>query len=103
MSKVCISYRHVDPDEKLAIFLHDRLSDRGHAVFIDRQIEVGDRWIDEIQRNLKAKELKDYLDLSDDTLSDLADESAAPLPQADPVERQLCLGRLLLWRDVLDY
>ena len=54
MSKVFISYRHVKPDEDLAMFLENFLRTRGHEVFIDRRMLVGTKWVDEIERQIKA-------------------------------------------------
>lgn len=56
MAKVFISYRHVDPDEQLADALQDQLRERGVDVFVDKQIEVGSRWVEEIERQLRASE-----------------------------------------------
>lgn len=52
MNKVFISYRHVQPDDKIARFLGSFLQERGLEVFIDNQISVGTKWIDEIEQRL---------------------------------------------------
>ncbi len=54
MNQVFISYRHVEPDEGLAEALAEALKSRRHPVFIDRQIEMGTRWVDEIDRQIRA-------------------------------------------------
>ncbi len=54
MSQVFISYRHVEPDESLALALAEALKSRRHPVFIDQQIEIGTRWVDEIERQIRA-------------------------------------------------
>lgn len=56
MSRVFISYRHVKPDEDLASFLEKYLSSRGQQVFIDRQILVGIKWVEEIERQIRGAE-----------------------------------------------
>jgi hypothetical protein len=61
MSKVFISYRHVKPDEDLASFLEKYLSSRGHQVFIDNQILVGTKWVEEIERQIRARWLTSRL------------------------------------------
>ena len=58
MARVFISYRHVDPDAKLARALYTRLSDADHEVFIDAvDIPLGALWDKQIARNV---ELADY-------------------------------------------
>jgi len=56
VSRVFISYRHVKPDEDLAMFLENFLSHRGHEVFIDRQLFVGTNWVEEIERQIRTTE-----------------------------------------------
>ncbi len=53
MSKVFISYRHVKPDQDLAHFLEDHLKERSHNVFVDTQISVGTKWVEEIERHIR--------------------------------------------------
>ena len=53
MSKCFISYRHVKPDEDLARFLEKHLIKHEHKVFLDTQIEVGTKWVDEIERQIR--------------------------------------------------
>ncbi len=54
MAKVFISYRHISPDEELAAKLKVFLEGNGLEVFIDSQILVGRRWVEEIDRQLKT-------------------------------------------------
>ena len=54
MSKVFISYRHTNPDERLAVSLANRLQANSVSVFIDRQILIGTKWVDEIERQLRS-------------------------------------------------
>lgn len=54
MSKVFISYRHVNPDQDIARFLEDHLKERTHKVFVDTQITVGTKWVDEIEQQIRA-------------------------------------------------
>lgn len=52
MPKVFISYRHVPPDEGLALDLCRSLEQAGFEVFVDQKILAGRRWVDEIRRQL---------------------------------------------------
>jgi hypothetical protein len=57
MSRVFISYRHVSPDRELAQFIEQRLRALRHTVFVDTSsIQVGSRWVQEIERNLKRSD-----------------------------------------------
>jgi len=51
---IFLSYRHVEPDEALAQELLAALSGAGHAVFIDRKMQVGTEWVEEIRRQIDA-------------------------------------------------
>jgi hypothetical protein len=53
-SQVFISYRHVEPDERLADALAAYLLDRGITVFQDKRVRIGRSWIKEIDRHLRA-------------------------------------------------
>jgi hypothetical protein len=53
MSQVFISYRHTNPDQELARFLVDFLERRGIGVFVDTRIQVGAKWVKEIDRQLR--------------------------------------------------
>lgn len=50
--------RDAYPDQLLADYLYDMLTQQGHHVFIDRTLRAGDDWLDEIDRQIKAS---DYL------------------------------------------
>ena len=54
MSRVFVSYRHVSPDQDLAVFLTSYLESRGASVFIDTQILTGVEWVKEIERQIRA-------------------------------------------------
>lgn len=54
MSKVFVSYRHAEPDQTLARQLVEALETDGHGVFWDTDLQVGQRWAQEIERNLRA-------------------------------------------------
>ena len=48
-----ISYRrYADTDRQLASYLVERLERAGHEVFIDLQMPIGTRWVDEIERRI---------------------------------------------------
>jgi hypothetical protein len=57
MSRCFISYRHVSPDQELAHAVGAALARNGHLVFLDTKLEVGTRWVDEIERELKSAEV----------------------------------------------
>jgi hypothetical protein len=48
--------RYAEPDEKLAIYLHKVLTDQGHQVFVDRAMQSGDTWLQEIDDQIKASD-----------------------------------------------
>lgn len=54
MNHIFISYRHVEPDQSLARALAEYLEARNHAVFVDTQILVGAKWVEEIERQIHA-------------------------------------------------
>ncbi|MBN1558631.1 AAA-like domain-containing protein [candidate division KSB1 bacterium] len=56
MSRCFVSYRHVKPDEGLAVHLTQFLSDKQHEVFIDNQLLVGVRWTEAIDKQIRAAE-----------------------------------------------
>lgn len=56
MPKVFISYRHVDPDQGLARALATFLSERSLKVFLDTQMLVGTRWVEEIDVQLRSSQ-----------------------------------------------
>ncbi len=52
-----ISYkRNVEPDQQLANYLYEFLSQQGHSVFIDRTLRTGDDWLEQIDREIKASD-----------------------------------------------
>lgn len=54
---VFISYkRNVDPDQQLAGYLYDFLTEQGHDVFIDRSLRAGDDWLGEIDRQIQTSD-----------------------------------------------
>ncbi|MGA1864313.1 MAG: AAA-like domain-containing protein [bacterium] len=53
-SRIFISYRHREPDEKLARFIAKSLGDRGHHIFIDIRMPVGTNWVNRIEDEIKA-------------------------------------------------
>src|SRR5262245_59068965 len=54
MPEIFISYRHVQPDERLAAELAAYLEGRGVTCFIDTGMQIGVRWIEEIDRQVRA-------------------------------------------------
>jgi TIR domain-containing protein len=54
VTQIFISYRHISPDRDLAGFLEGYLRSQGLDVFIDTQMLVGDKWVEEIERRIKA-------------------------------------------------
>lgn len=51
---IFISYRHVEPDQALAHSLAEHLQSRNHIIFVDTQILVGAKWVEEIERQIRA-------------------------------------------------
>ena len=54
--RVFISYRHVKPDEDLALALEKALIANGCTVFVDHRMPLGMEWAAEIDRQLRAAE-----------------------------------------------
>ena len=54
MSKVFISYRHVNPDADLAAALDASLRARGLATFLDSRMPIGTEWAKEIEQQLRS-------------------------------------------------
>ncbi len=71
MGQIFVSYRHVTPDENLAMALVACLERRNHRVFIDTRIEIGSRWVEEIERQLRASEFFVVLLSPDSIRSDM--------------------------------
>src|ERR1017187_558421 len=58
-AKIFISYkRNVEPDHSLAGRVFEALRQKGHEVFIDRTMTVGQQWAKEIETRVRAS---DYL------------------------------------------
>lgn len=54
---IFISYkRNTDPDQYLAGYLYNFLTQQGHNVFIDRSLRTGDDWLGEIDRQIQASD-----------------------------------------------
>lgn len=56
MEKVFISYRHVKPDEDLAVQLAEFLGANGLETFIDRDIPIGTDWVREIRDQIRTSQ-----------------------------------------------
>ena len=54
VAEVFISYRHVKPDEDLAVELARYLSEHHLSCFVDTQLQIGQKWVEEIDRELRA-------------------------------------------------
>ena len=55
--RLFISYkRSAQPDQTLADFLYDELTQQGHDVFIDRSMRTGDNWLAEIDERIKTSD-----------------------------------------------
>ena len=54
MADVFISYRHVNPDQQLAAELVKYLATQGVTHFVDTQLQIGQKWIEVIDRELSA-------------------------------------------------
>ncbi len=48
--------RNVDPDQKLADYLHEFLTAQGHDVFIDATLRTGTAWLEEIDQKIKGSD-----------------------------------------------
>jgi len=53
MAEVFISYRHVDPDQKMAAELAKYLAERQTSYFVDTEIRIGLEWVKVIDRELR--------------------------------------------------
>ncbi|MGH8657785.1 MAG: AAA-like domain-containing protein [Gammaproteobacteria bacterium] len=71
MKRVFISYRHVKPDEDVALALEHALNADGHEVFVDRRILVGTQWAEEIDRQIRAAQFFVVLLSAESILSDM--------------------------------
>ncbi len=77
MLTVFISYRHVMPDEDCAGQLCTLLEREGFDVFIDERILVGQKWVDEIDRELKSADHFVVLLSADSIRSDMLRQEVA--------------------------
>lgn len=71
MRKVFVSYRHVDPDERLAKAISEHLEKRGCDVFLDVKIRLGLRWVEEIERQILLSQFFVVLLSKDSIRSDM--------------------------------
>ena len=53
MAEVFVSYRHVKPDEDLAAELATYLTQRGVAYFVDTKLQIGQKWVEVIDREIR--------------------------------------------------
>ena len=90
MSRCFISYRHVSPDRELASAIGASLTRGGHGVFVDTKIDIGDRWVDAIEREIQSAEFFVVL-LSDQSIrSDMVRQEVA-LAHQRSADRRLCI------------
>jgi hypothetical protein len=71
VTRVFLSYRHVEPDEGLAMRLVEDLEKRGLSVFADKHIKVGTDWVREIEDQLKCSRAFVVLLSEQSVLSDM--------------------------------
>lgn len=90
MSHCFISYRHVSPDQDLAHALSRSLVHSGHTVFLDSKIEVGTRWVDVIERELRAAQFFAVLLSEQSVRSDMVRQEVALAHQLS-TEDKLCI------------
>ncbi len=48
--------RNTDPDEQLALYLYNILTDQGHEVFIDQSMRTGAAWLEEIDQQIRTSD-----------------------------------------------
>lgn len=48
--------RHAAPDQRLANYLYDYLSRQGHQVFMDKTMQAGQAWLEEIDRQIEKSD-----------------------------------------------
>ncbi len=77
MKNIFISYRHVEPDQSLARSLAEHLESRKHVVFVDTQILVGTKWVEEIERQIRAAQYFVVLVSKDSIRSDMVRQEVA--------------------------
>jgi hypothetical protein len=71
MPKVFISYRHVDPDQRLAAELAAYLESASFQVFVDTKIKIGREWVEQIERELSSSQFFVVLLSADSIRSDM--------------------------------
>jgi hypothetical protein len=71
MYKVFISYRHVEPDQELAQYLAAYLQREGCSIFLDKQITVGKKWAEEIEKSIREANYFVVLLSKDSIVSDM--------------------------------
>jgi hypothetical protein len=71
MAAIFISYRHVDPDQKLASDLAKYLTERRVSYFVDTQLRISQEWVEVIDRELRGCESLVVLLSSESIRSDM--------------------------------
>lgn len=71
MKNIFISYRHVEPDQSLAQSIKNCLDARNLKVFVDTKMIVGTKWVDEIDRQIRAAQFFVVLVSGQSILSDM--------------------------------
>ncbi len=71
MKTVFLSYRHVEPDQRLAWSIQQSLTNHRLHVFVDTKMLVGTRWAEEIDRQIRAADFFVVLLSKDSILSDM--------------------------------
>src|SRR5687767_8215488 len=77
MPKIFISYRHITPDEDCATQLCALLEGERFDVFIDKRILVGQKWVQEIDRQLRSADHFVVLLSADSIRSDMLRQEVA--------------------------
>lgn len=47
---------YTDPDEKIALFLYEKLASHGHHVYIDPITQTDETWVEQVDRQIKASD-----------------------------------------------
>ena len=105
MSKVFVSYRHVDPDQQLAQRLVAALEASNHSVFWDTKLKVGQRWADEIEKNLRDSQFFVVLVSAESMRSDMVREEVLLAHQLSkqPARAMTLLPIRVAYTDALPY
>src|SRR2546423_787785 len=77
MARVFVSYRHVSPDQDLAAELTNFLTQNNISFFADTRIMVGQKWVEVIDRELRACEFLVVFLSSDSIRSDMVRKEVA--------------------------